>query len=172
VILAASFPGEPEAHIRRLIRRHIEEAVTQEWPKMAQGRAMLPVYSEPLAEAVRLTLALTPGNRGQELAQSGIRTALEDALDARRQRIIISLSQVNLTKWLCLLVQAICTLLAIAMVHCDNRRAVAIAMGLFGAGVAVSVLLIIAHDRPFTGEISIGSAPLFQVLRDSAAGRN
>jgi hypothetical protein len=32
-------------------------------------------------------------------------------LDARRQRIIISESQVNLLKWVCLFMQAVCTLL-------------------------------------------------------------
>jgi hypothetical protein len=172
LILAANFPGEPEAHMRRLIRRHIEEAVNQEWPTMAQHTATLTIISQPLAEAVQLTLALTPSNRGQEIAQRGIDTALENALDARRQRIIVSLSQVNLTKWSCLLVQAICMLLAIAMVHSDNRRAVALAMGLFASGVAVSVLLILAHDRPFTGEISVGPAPLLQVLPQSAVSQS
>src|SRR3954464_8940839 len=31
LVLAATFPGEPEARLRDLIRRHIEETVTQEW---------------------------------------------------------------------------------------------------------------------------------------------
>src|SRR5437763_8398939 len=30
-ILATSFPGQPEAQLRALIRRYIEEAATQEW---------------------------------------------------------------------------------------------------------------------------------------------
>jgi len=110
---------------------------------------------------------LTPANPGQEIAQRGIYTALEDALDARRQRIIVSLSQVSLAKWLCLSVQAACMLVAIAMLHCDNRGALAIASGLFASGVAVSIFLILAHDRPFTGEISISSAPLLQVMPES-----
>jgi hypothetical protein len=59
-------------------------------------------------------------------------------------------------------------LLAIAMVHIDNRRASAIAMGIFATGIAVSVLLIAAHDRPFTGQISVGPDPLLQML----SGRN
>jgi Protein of unknown function (DUF4239) len=164
VILAASFPGEPEAQLRRMTRRHIEEAATQEWPMMAQRAAMLTITSQSLAEALQLTLALNPSSRGQENAQREIATALENALEARRQRIIVSLSQVNLVKWSCLLVQAICMLLAIAMVHSDNRGSVAIAMGLFASGVAVSVFLILAHDRPFTGEISVGPDPLLQVL--------
>jgi hypothetical protein len=41
VVFAATFPGEPEFHLRALIRRHIEQAATQEWPMMARGTATL-----------------------------------------------------------------------------------------------------------------------------------
>ena len=105
-----------------------------------------------------------PSSEGQKTAQREIATALETALDARRQRIIISQSQVNLLKWSCLFMQAVCALVAIAMVHSDNRLASIIAMGIFATGVAASMLLILAHDRPFTGEISIKPDPLLQVM--------
>jgi hypothetical protein len=85
-------------------------------------------------------------------------------LDARRQRILISGSQVNWIKWSALFLQAACALIAIAMVHSDNRLTSAITMGIFAAGVAASVLLIVAHDRPFVGELSVGPAPLLQVM--------
>jgi uncharacterized MnhB-related membrane protein len=60
--------------------------------------------------------------------------------------------------------QAVCALVAIAMVHSDNRLASIIAMGIFATGVAASMLLILAHDRPFTGEISIRPGALLQVM--------
>ena len=100
----------------------------------------------------------------QKTAQRDIATALETALDERRQRIIINESQVNLLKWVCLFIQAVCALVAIAMVHSDNRLASIMAMGIFATGVAASILLILAHDRPFTGEISIKPDPLLQVM--------
>jgi hypothetical protein len=59
---------------------------------------------------------------------------------------------------------AACALLAIAMVHSDNRLASAITTALFASGVAASLLLILAHDRPFIGELSVGPNPLFQVM--------
>jgi hypothetical protein len=102
-------------------------------------------------------LSLTPLNRGQETAKREIATSLESVLDARRQRINISMSQVNWVKWSCLLVQAICLFLAIAMMHNDNRSRSVLALGLFATGVAT-------HNRPFTGEISVGPGPLLQVL--------
>ena len=168
VVLAAAFPGEPESRLRDLIRRHIEQAATQEWPMMAQGTATLRFTPPLLAEALQLTLALTSNSEGQKTAQREIATALETAFDARRQRIIISQSQVNLVKWLCLFVQAAAALFAIAMIHSDNRIASAITVGLFATGVAASVLLIAAHDRPFTGEISVGPGPLLQVMPDAS----
>ena len=167
MIFAATFPGEPDVCLRALIRRHIEQAVHQEWPMMAKGTATLRFTPTPLAEALQVTLALAISGEGQKAAQSGMAAALEAAFDARRQRIIISQSRVSLVKWLCLFVQAACALFATAMIHCDNRLASALAMGLFATGVAASVLLIASHDQPFSGEISVGPEPLLQVMPDA-----
>ena len=90
--------------------------------------------------------------------------AVQNTHDALRQRIMISQSTVNRVKWTGLLLQAVCTLLAIAMVHSDNQATAALALGLFTTGVAVSVVLISSHNRPFTGEMSIGPDVLLQVM--------
>ena len=164
VILATAFPKESEIQLRELIRRYIADAVTQEWSMMAHGTATLRAIPGVLAEALQVTLALTPSSEGQKTAQREIATAFETALDARRQRIIISQSQVNLVKWSCLFMQAVCALFAIAMVHSDNRLASIIALGIFATGVAASTLLILTHDRPFIGELSIRPDPLLQVM--------
>jgi Protein of unknown function (DUF4239) len=167
VLFAAAFRGEPEARLRDLTVRHIDEAVSHEWPQMAQHSATLRVVPASLGEALQTTLALSPRGEGQIAAQREIVEALEVALDARRQRIIISRSSVNGVKWSCLYLQAICTLIAIALVHVESRGAAAVAMGLFATGVAVSILVIASHDRPFTGEISVAPDLLRQVMPES-----
>jgi len=167
VILASAFPGESETRLRVLLRSYVADAAAEEWPLMAHRAATLQMIPLSLAEAMHLTLALSPNSYGQQTAQREITTALENALDARRQRIIISKSEVNWVKWSCLCLLATCTLLAIAMVHSDNRLASAITMALFAAGVAASLLLVLAHDRPFIGEFSVTPSPLFQVMPDA-----
>jgi hypothetical protein len=112
---------------------------------------------------------MTPTGAGQQTAQREIITALDSALDARRQRIIVSQAEVNPVKWWCLYLQAVCELIVIALVHCDNRLASSIALGLFATGVATSVLLIAAHDRPFIGQISVGPGPLLQIMPGEGA---
>ena len=138
---------------------------------MAQQRATLTIVPTPLAEALRTTLTLNSHGDGQVAAQRELVTALESALDARRQRILVSRSEVNWVKWVALIIQAICTLTAIAMVHSDNRVTAGLAMGLFSTAVAVCILLIAAHDRPFTGQLSVGPGALLQVQPESPVAK-
>jgi len=166
VLLSGSFPGE-EDRLRGLIRQHIQEAQMDEWPAMARRRATLTMIPAPLAAALQATLTLTAHGEGQVVAQREIVAALQNALDARRQRILVSRSEVNWIKWTGLIIQAICTLTAIAMVHSDNRLTAGLAMGLFSTAVAVCLLLIIAHDRPFTGQLSVQPTVLLQVQPES-----
>ena len=163
VLLATSFPGEPETQIRSLVSRHIDEAITTEWPELAKRSASLKIAPSALAELLRFTVSLTPQSQGQIVAQREIILALENAMDARRARINLSHSTVNWVKWGCMFAQAFCALVAIAMVHSDNRAAAAIAMAIFATGVAVCELLIVSHDRPFTGEIHVKPDVLLQV---------
>ena len=122
---------------------------------------------ESLIEALKIALNLTPVDEGQKIAQREIVTTLENALDARRQRIIIiSQSTVSSLKWLALILQALCALIAIAMVHSDNRLTCGIALTIFAAGIALSLLLIAAYSRPFN---SVGPALLKQVIATESA---
>jgi hypothetical protein len=164
ILLAGTFPEEQKARIYALINRHIDEAVNKEWPAMAQQRATLSTLPAALVEELHDMLNLKAADDSQRAAQPEIVKALHTALDARRQRIVISESTVGGVKWVGILLQGLCTLVAIAMVHSDNRLACAITSTLFATGIAMSVLLIAAYSRPFTGEISVGPELLKQVI--------
>ena len=135
---------------------------------MADGRATLEMPPIALSEALRETLSFASSNETQRMAQREIVEALEKALEARRQRIVISQSTINWVKWFGLVLTGLCVLIGIALVHTDNHRNCAIATTLFATGMAVSLLLIASHSHPFTGEISVGSELLQQVARQIA----
>lgn len=167
VLLSAAFPGDAELRLRDLVRTHIQEAINHEWPEMARHDATLTLIPAPLAEALRLTLTLTPQGDGQVAAQRALIDAIEAALDARRQRIILSGSSVNWVKWLVLLAQAALTLVTIAMVHVDNDRTCRTILAIFATSVGLAVTLIAVHSRPFTGELSVSPAILQQVMPET-----
>jgi len=166
VLLSRAFPADAQARIRALITQHIREVQDVEWPAMAHQRATLTMIPAALGQALEVTLAIPAAGEGQVDAQREIVVNLDNALDARRQRILVSRSEVNLVKWFVLLVEAACTLTGIAMVHSDNRAAAQIAMGLFATASAVCIFLLVAHDRPFTGQLSISPTPLVNVRPD------
>ena len=167
---ASALPAEQQARLRSLVAQHVDDAASHEWPAIAQQRATLSELPAALIEALQNTLAVVPADDGQRTAQREIISALETALEARRQRIVISQSTVSSVKWAGLLLQALCALIAIAMVHSDNRITCRIALMLFATGIALSVLMIAAYSRPFTGEISVGPELLKQVVAHQALG--
>jgi hypothetical protein len=169
LVFAATFPGGPEARLHGLIKDYAQETATVEWPMMAHQTARLNTTPRALADALQFVLALPAAGPGQQTAQHEITSAIETALDARRQRIIVSLAEVNLVKWVCLYLQAMSVLIAIAMVHAEDRGASLITLGLFATGIAASVLLIAAHDRPFVGQLSIAPDPLLQIIPSAPA---
>jgi hypothetical protein len=168
VILAAVFP-ESQRQLESLVRSHIEEAATNEWPMMAHQTSTLRVMPHHLAEALELTLALKPGTRGQEIAQRELTAALESALAARRERILISRSSVSGLKWAGLFIQAVCLLITIVLAHGENRGGAIIAAGVFATAAAACVLLIVAYDRPFHGQYATRPEPLLQVMPEASS---
>src|SRR5215475_13862903 len=99
VVLAGTFPEEQKTHIYALIDRHIEVAVNQEWPEMAHQRATLSPLPTALIGALHDALAMNPANDSERSAQPEMIRALHTALDARRQRIVLSESTVGVVKW-------------------------------------------------------------------------
>ncbi len=164
LFLSEVFPPSDASHLRSLVKKHVEHTISEEWPAMAEHRATLAMPPVMLSQALAAALALKPTDDGQRIAQSEMVDAVESTMDARRQRIVISGSEVSPIKWAGLLLQGLITLIAIAMVHSGNHMACAIALSLFGTGIALSVLLIAAYDLPFTGDVAVGPELLQHVL--------
>jgi len=167
VVMSAVLPAEAQTELRRLLRDYIQYTATTEWPQVAKGSVTLNLSPPALNQALQFTLALAVTTPGQRTAQREVAASLERALEARRDRILISRSQVNGVKWVCLTLLAGCLLFAIAFVHCDNRLTSAVAIGLFSVALATTVLLILSHDRPFTGDVALSPEPLLQVMPGS-----
>lgn len=170
VLLAAAFPGEPESRLRQLVHDYIQDAVAREWPAMARQDVTLTIAPPTLTQALRLVLSLTPQKDGQIAAQREMVAWLGSALDARRQRIILSGSSLDWVKWTVLYVLAGLTLITIAMVHSGNPTANRIILGIFSTGVGVAVLLIVSHSRAFSGEMGVTPSVLLQVMPEADPG--
>jgi Protein of unknown function (DUF4239) len=164
VILSAELPPDERVRMRALIRRQIETAVDEEWPAMEEQRANLTAIPTALADALHLAVGFDPRSDGQALAQRELVTALQAALDARRQRIVVSESSINAVKWAGLVALAVLALFAIALVHSGNPTTARIAMGVFAAAVAVVITMLASQDEPFAGQFGLDPDVLEEVI--------
>lgn len=166
VVLAGSLDAEHAEQVRGVVRDHIRSAVEDEWPAMADHRADWRTIRVDDSSALAVLLALPGDAAGHAQRQSALISALRDAQQARRERIVISQSYINPVKWAVLILLAVLLLSTIAMIHCDNPRASLLSMVVFATGVAACLTLIASHNHPFTGEISISPQLLQQALPD------
>ena len=108
--------------MRGLVRQHIDHAVNANGRRCARQRASLAGISAPLRRGAARRASIPAVGPGTVDAQRELVSILQDALDARRQRIIVSDSHVNAVKWIGLLALATVMLVAIACVHIANRQ--------------------------------------------------
>ena len=164
VLLANGLPADTATRLRDLVRQQIQDAVDDEWPAMSRGEATLTLIPTSLQDALKLTLAFDPQGAGQAIAQREIVTSLQAALDARRQRIILSHSSTDWVKWVALLTQAFLMLVTIALVHSDSPATSRLILAIFATAAGAAIALIAAHSRPFTGRLSVTPSVLMQVI--------
>lgn len=150
LLLAGGLSDDESAKLRVFVQRHIHASETEEWPAMARGQAVVAMPTA-LREALKEVLSFPTADDPDKTA---IIKALEKALDARRQRIVISQATVNWIRWFGLWVTGLCVLVGVALSHLESRRNCRVALALFATGMAASILIIAFHSRPFSGKIS------------------
>ena len=91
---------------------------------------------------------LNPIRPGEQLAQQRVVAALDQALDARRNRIMLSGELIDGVQWGVILVLMILILTTVAMGNVESPRASAIAMFIVATASAASLVLLLAYDQP------------------------
>jgi hypothetical protein len=116
---------------------------------MASGRANLQTIAVELREAMTILLSFTPVQSNQQLAQQRALVAIEQALEARRNRVLLSQAEIAPIQWIVIIGLAVLLLITLAMVLIQERLAMAITMFIYSTGIALCLVLLMVYDRPF-----------------------
>jgi Protein of unknown function (DUF4239) len=149
VLLADALPSDVRKNVRESIKRHLHFIETQDWPAMGRVQATLQAIPAGLTDAMAAALSFTPAQPTQQIAQERTLIAIEHAFEARRNRIRLSQLQIAPIQWAVIVVLTMLILVTIAMIHIDNRPAMAATLFIFSTAVAVCVVLLMVYDRPF-----------------------
>jgi hypothetical protein len=156
VLLADTLPEDTRTAVRSALKQHLRFIEADDWPAMAQGRANLRRIPPGLSDAMKALLSFVPLEPGQQVAQERAVIAVEQALEARRHRIVLSQATIAPIQWLVIFLLDVLILLTIAFVHLNQRAAAVANLITFSTAVACCLVLLMVHDRPFaTGGITI-----------------
>lgn len=158
--LTEKLPQNIQTEVRQAIAQYLQFTHEQEWPAMLAGRAQMRNSVPGLTDAMSAILSFVPENPSQQIAQQHALTAIEQALDARRHRILLSGTSVLPMQWIVILVLGTLMLATVAMVHIDRPVAMAVNLFILSTALAVCLVLLLVNDRPF-------SAGGFEIRPDS-----
>jgi hypothetical protein len=167
VLLTDALPEDTRTTVHDGLRRYLQFITEEDWPAMLRGRANLQRLPSGLTDTVAALLSFAPSQPGQHVVQSRAVIALERALEARRNRVLLSNAVISPVQWLVIFLLDALVLIAIAMVHLDRRPTAAVNMFVFSTAVAASLVLLMINDRPFSeGGFTVEPTALRQIEID------
>jgi hypothetical protein len=159
-ISAAS--GSDDESLRSAIRGYAYAVLEYEWPRLAMHER------SPEADAALNVLLREVATRDGSTNAAVERTMLDMALRIRaahEERVVLSSDRTVGAKWAAVLLLALITQLALAVVHLEKERAQFAALFIFTLA-AVSVLgLLAVHEAPFEPPVFVPPGPIGEVLR-------
>jgi len=150
VLLADAFPPDARSAVREAMREYLHFVQAEDWPAMAAGRANVQLLPPGLAAGLSALLSFVPTTSGQRIAQQRTVVAIEEMLDARRNRIILSNTAIALIQWQVIAILGALIMVTVAMVHIDRIATVGINLFIIATAIAACLVLLMVHDRPFT----------------------
>ena len=165
VLLSAVLPAEVRTAVRDDMKQYLQFVDTEDWPAMLKGQSNIRQPPPGLPEALTTLLSYDPQRAGQQTAQREIASAIQRALQARRNRILLSEAAISPPQWIVILVLDALILLTIAMLHVGRHATTAINLFIFSTAIAACLVILMINDRPFnSGGVEIERAPLEEIM--------
>ncbi|MBF9232705.1 bestrophin-like domain [Microvirga alba] len=150
--------------IRATAQRYAELLISDEWPRMRDqdysakaGQTLLELLSK-VADP-KITADAGPA------AQGALLDVVLKLRSARDDRLALSGDRTDRTKWAAVVILALITQIAIAVVHLERPRAQIAALSIFSVAVVVALGFVAMRERPFDGPLQLSPAPLQEVLQ-------
>jgi len=167
LLLSNALPKEVHDRIVAAITEHVNFIITRDWPAMENAKANPKTEPVGLTKAVAAIFSFTPNGADQQLGQQRALGAVEQAFEARRNRLRLSEAEIETVQWAVVCVLAILILMTTAMVHIGRPAALSMSLVMFSTAIAGCLVLLLANDRPFAaGGITISPAAFREIALD------
>lgn len=158
LVLAAGLPDALRGDIQERMRSYAAGVVASDWPAMRQALTLdAPVFevSEKTLLGTLELLAQQQGAVGGNPVYGQIVGQLLEVRHARLARLAVSNAGVTWAQWWALWIISTLTVTMVAVCNSHVFRTQIVATHAYALVAAAAYFVILAHDRPFVGRLSV-----------------
>lgn len=161
--LARGLTEPHQTSLRAAVRTHAA-ATAAEWQHLAQ-RSSSPAAQESADQLLSLVASPALEQAAGSSVHSLMLGTVADLRDDRDLRIALSQMHVNPLKWMGMAFLGLLTLISIAVVHVEHRRAAATAIVLFAVAAAPTAAIVLIQGNPFQRPSFVSPHPIAQLAQ-------
>jgi hypothetical protein len=158
------YPQTVRDESRSILRGYTEQVIRDAWPQQRKG--LIPREGVEWMDRLQAQLyTFEPATEGQKILHAETLRAFNELVQKRRQRLDAVQSALPGVLWFVLLPGAMGCIMMYLFFHVENGRFQAILLLGLAGYLSMVLFVIIALDRPFSGEHGI-SADSYQLVYD------
>lgn len=165
--LLVSLPGDVQSKMSEQLRAYVKDVVAVDWPAMAKA---MPLDDTVFDQSEKHLLDAIGALSQQQalLARSAtyipLLNQLLDIRHARLARLAASNAGITWAQWIAMWLISTSTLVAIIFCNSHAFRMQIVAVHIYVVVVSAAYFVVLAHDRPFVGRISIQPTAMQSIL--------
>jgi hypothetical protein len=152
---AFAMPEPARTQLLGSIRDYVTIVIDKEWPAMASGAPFGDEGWAPLFKFHRILTGIRTNDAMQVAMINEALTRLNSLYDARRQRILAAQDHIDPTVWAVVLLGAFITIAFTFFFGMESFRIHALMTTGVAMTLALIIVLILAFDYPFRGEVQV-----------------
>jgi len=171
--LANGLPVERGEKLKERVVSYAKAAAKYEWPAMAHRADM----DDPVFKALDAVLAGLTIELSSEIAQGDaspitpmLLPQIFEARSARLSRLNLARSSISEAQWFALVALMVSVQVSIALIYNYHPRLQFLAVNVVSLAAAAAFYVLLAHDRPFIGAITVSPKPLLQLEEEAHRG--
>lgn len=143
--------------IQDALKDYLDRVITIEWPAQRAGRTDADGGWEILRRVHAGIVAIEPETRGEAVIEAELLRTLNSVYTARRNRLLAAEGAIPAIVWWIIFIGSSLTVGYTYLFDMRDLRHHLLKTGSMAASMAVAIVLIVALDRPFRGDISVST---------------
>lgn len=158
LVLSSGLPADLQTSVRDGLKAYVVEVISGDWPAMANGEHIESPVFDRSGNILINTIGLVSRQNGTSVQPAAYQPLVNQLLAVRHARLLrLSASNTGMSwaQWIAIWIISTTTVTAIAICNNHVPRMQILATHIFVVVVTAAYFVILAHDRPFMGQISV-----------------